>query len=1061
MLEKNKIISKQAVETLHKNILVSASAGAGKTKLLIDRLIKRIMVDKVDVSNILALTFTEAAASEMKHRLQQEITRQLAIQDDPFLRRQQSLVETSSISTIHSFCLSIVKDYGYVLNLNPAMTNNLLDEASRTLLIEQCLDKVINQAIMNQDDALIKLTQTLCPRAENIDPLKKAIMSVVHVRNAQVNPKVWDQEILNLYQKVDSFTLLDKRVLTLLIEDFKVTINQLQIIVNQIIDDFAFMLDDHILAWQEIKNKLSIIPTLVEAGQFDQANSHIRILGPLKTKSMTDDETYTSLRKKYNETLKKLIQEQFKEEELLNDLASQQPLVQWLLMLAKHLMDAYKQEKLNKSVMDFDDMEKFALAILSDNQFNIDKVYQAIFSDVLVDEFQDTNDIQHAIITKVSRKDNVFLVGDIKQSIYRFRNAKPQLMRDLIQQQHDHQLVLNLPNNFRSSETIVEFNNFVFSHLMNIETFDDAYQENDHVQVGLERQQQNLTPVELDVIDQDAEDYVSLNEQEDMLEFEETTQDAQHKARHITKRILEFKAMGHDFKDMCVLVRTHKTKAFLKDVFDEVNIPYFIDSKSGFFQSQAIQDVLGFLRVLSDKNDLISLTGLLSSAFFQVTFDDLAKASMLKKEENITLLQAYKLSFIQEMEEIKETRLTIKNMKLSAVLMLIYQKNDFYTLHCNEQSKINLDYLLEKALLVEQQGDHGITRFLATVKNLQDEVSSEAIPIGSDDDVVKVMTIHQSKGLQYPIVFFWTNNINKNLDVADKLIVDAKLGIGMHTIELPYRFKKRNLLRTAIEFNSIKQDLQEQIRLLYVALTRAESRMIIVASKSKENLQAPIDQYMIYLKKGNAHWLTSIFTQFSRPFMSLRHYPIVTSVPKYSQETPTTQTVPIKAKGDRSLEKQQTATYLPSLNFQQALKANEKGSIIHDALSKLITSNWDIEAIEDVPMLLASQRLQIQEFINHPLSLTFKEYPMESEFPLLMYYQQRYQQGYIDLLIQAPDKNIIVDFKSDVVSSKAELVKRHKDQLLGYVYALQQIDPLKPVEAYVFSLHLNIYIPIN
>ena len=360
----------------------------------------------------------------------------------------------------------------------------------------------------------------------------------------------------------------------------------------------------------------------------------------------------------------------------------------------------------------------------------------------------------------------------------------------------------------------------------------------------------------------------------------------------------------------------------------------------------------------------------------------------------------------------------------------------------------------------ELNNEHGITRFLATVENLQDEVSSEAIPIGSDDDVVKVMTIHQSKGLQFPIVFFWTNNVNRNLDIADNIIVDPKLGIGLHTLELPYRFRKRNLLRSAIEFNSIKQDLQEQIRILYVALTRAESKMIIVATKSKENLKSPIDQYLIYHQKGSAHWLTSIFQQYSRSFMLMNHYKPMESLPFYPAIDKPAHSI-VKKEETTIQQIQKTSSYVPLLNFEATLKASERGSIIHDALSTLIISNWNVGSIKELENLSASQHLQIETFINHPFTSTLKGLSMESEYPLLMNYQQTYQQGYIDLFVDASDKNIIVDFKSDVVSSESELVTRHQDQLLGYVYALQQVYPNKPVEAYVYSLHLNTYIKIH
>lgn len=1068
MLEKNIKISNQAINTLNQNILVSASAGAGKTKLLIDRLIKRIMIDRVDVSNILALTFTDAAASEMKHRLQKEITKKLSEKDDIFLRKQLSLIETSSISTIHSFCLSVVKDYGYVLNLNPKLTQNLLDEATKTLLIEQCLDRVIQNAIKYGDDNFLKLSQTLCPRAENLDPLRKAIQNVVHVRNAKVDPQAWDHEVLEYYKPIKEFNELPADIITLLKEDYMIKINKLHNIVNNIINDCGVALEDNVEVWREISNHLTVSFDMVAKTKFDDAHRRIQSLGVLKTKTIKDYDSYNELRTKFNNQLKSLIEEQFSERDLLLDLYNQKPLVEWLLKLAKDMMDAFIEVKQIKKTMDFDDMEKFALQILNDPHFNIDKVYQSVFSDVLVDEFQDTNDIQHAIISKVSRSDNVFRVGDIKQSIYRFRNAKPQLMRDLIQDKESQDLVLNLPNNFRSGENIVAFNNFVFDLMMNIPTFEDEYKENDHVAIGLERQKNSPFPVELDVIDvileneaiQEAIEF-SDEDVKDVVELEETKQEGKLKARHIAKRILEFKEQGYDFKDMCILVRTHATKTPIKEIFDEVAIPYFIDSKSGFFQSQPVQDVLAYLRVLSNPDDLISLTGLLSSAFFNASFDELATASIMRRDQKITLHKAYTMMFPQFMEEIEQTKGLINSLRLSEILMIIYQKNDFYHSQCDDQAKINLDYLIEKALLYEQNNEHGITRFLSIVEHLQDEVSSEAFSIGSDDDVVKVMTIHQSKGLQFPIVFFWTNNYNKDLSAKDAVIVDPNLGIGMHTIQLPYRFKKKNILRSAIEFNSMKQELQEQIRLLYVALTRAESRMILVATKSKERLDLPIDNYLIYEKRGNAHWLSSIFTQHTQEFMQLNYVAPVDAL--YFKPNVEIESKPLekRAKLETTKPIKNRFTFIPSLDFTQSLKATERGSIIHNALSTLIMNNWDSTSIESFKNLSTSQLQQIHRFINHPFTHELKPFRAESEYPLIMHYQGKYQQVIIDLLVDTHEKNIIIDFKSDKISSEAELIDRYYDQLMGYVHAIQQVYEHKPIEAYIYSLQLDRYIRIH
>ncbi len=1072
MLEKNKAITKTAIETLDRNILVSASAGAGKTKLLIDRLIKRIVTDRVEVTSILALTFTEAAASEMKHRLQQAIRQQMSQSDDPFLRRQLSLIETASISTIHSFCLSIVKDYSYVLHLDPEITQNLLDEATKKTMFDQCLESVLHQAIQKDDDVFKQVVALFCQRAADMEPLKTIILDIHRIRSAKVDPSAWDAHVLSMYEDHQCFASLPDIVKNALKEDYLVRLNQLMIPVKAINGEVGHMLDEaDMLAWLEISDKIKQSAQAITHDQLDQANRHIHDIATIKTKTYNDDEQYTRYRKQYLDQLKKHVSLFFDESVMLSDISSQKPWIKCLLQLSADLDQAFLKAKRQGNVMDFDDMEKFAMAILSDDNFHIDQVYRRRFSDVLVDEFQDTNDIQHDIITKVSRKDNVFRVGDIKQSIYRFRNAKPQLMRDMITKQED--LILYLPNNFRSSEDIVAFNNFIFDHLMNIPSFDDKYLKNDHVDIGLQHQRSKGIKVELDMIDHEITDTVEVDVDEfesdedetekTTIEYDDTTMEGLLKARHIANKMIQLYQQGAAFKDMCVLVRTHKTKSYLKQVFDEINIPYFIDTKSGFYHSQAIQDVLAFLRVLIDDSDEISLTGLSISPFFMLSFDDLATVAMYKKKHKISTWQAYQQLFPEIIDTILTMRSAIQTTLLSKILLQIYQQNDFYQDNCDEQSKINLDYLYEKAIGYDQRGAHGITRFLDIVKNLQDEISSEAIPIGNDEDVVKVMTIHQSKGLQFPIVFFWTNNRNTIMDLTAKVVVDPDIGVGMHTVILPYRYQRNNLIRMAIEFSAIKQELQEQIRLLYVGLTRAKDRMILVGLKNKAPYPDDIDQYMIYKRIGNGGWLYALFSKLQHPTMQLNEVKATKSLSVFEKARTVVRTLP---KNDLHpiLHPKEPKRFAGAiqLDFSFDLKPSERGTLMHRILADLIMDGWNKEVIENSKGLLSDDSIdQLMSFVSDPFTLSFKDQLAYSELPILMHRQNEYIKGYIDLLIQMDDRNIIVDFKTDVVKDPDELVSRYNDQLLSYAFAVSSSIPNVKTEAYIYSLHLKTYILIQ
>ena len=1066
MLEKNKRITDIAIHTLNKNILVSASAGAGKTKLLIDRLIKRITQDKIEVNRILALTFTEAAAFEMKERLRSAIKEILLDQEDAFLEKQLSLIETASISTIHSFCLSVVKDYSYVLSLNPKMVNNLLDEAIKKSYLDECLDSTLKQAIEINDPDFALTVQTLCNRPHQLQPLKDTLINIMKIRSAKVDPYAWDQKIISYYNQVKHFSDLPSPLLKMIKESILVDLKGMWNILHQILKNHSAALEDEIESWENIDKHFEAMEVLINANEFDRYFHLMKQVGTIKTKSLKDYPDYQELREDFNKRLKKQVEFHVPEALLLNDLHLQQPIIRQLLKLTDDLMQAYQTKKQVEQVMDFDDMEKYALKILSSPDFDVPQAYQERFEDVLIDEFQDTSDIQHEIISKVSRSDNVFRVGDIKQSIYQFRNAKPQLMRDLLHND-DQNMVLVLPNNFRSKEDIVKANNYLFDTLMNIDSFEDEYLDDDHVSIGLERQVSEGFPIELDMIDHEITDQKEYQDDEEGNEedsnnvsFEESKQEALLKARHIAQRIISLNKEGYDFKDICILIRSHSSKTYLKDVFDEVNIPYFIDSRSGFFMSQPIQDVLSFMKVLNDPSDDISFMGLMMSPFFQLCFNDLALVKLNHRTSKQSYYNIFKSAYPHIIDQLEQMVTQIKNESLTQVLNRIYAFNDYYQAHCDTQAKINLDFLLEKAHAIDLQGNHSILYFLDITKNIQDEVSSEAIAISSDADAIKVMTIHQSKGLQFKVVIFWSNSSNRIIDLREKVIVDPDLGLGLHTILLPQRLRRTNLIRKAIEFNMIKGELQEQIRLLYVALTRAESRLICVSMAKYDPIDHPFNQYTIYKRLGNGHWLNTLFVRSKQPFLKYRKYGATLELEKLVDESSKMKDDVLYPLPQKPKAPSKKAHYTPSLQLTPYMSATEFGTLIHHALALLIENQLVFN--DHVKAILTDQSMleSITKWTQNPFTKQLKDYQLYSEHPCIMHYQDQYQQIYIDLLALNNQEAMIIDFKSDRVSSETELIERYQDQLESYKFAIRNLYPTHNLSAYIYSLHLNTYIKL-
>lgn len=298
------------------------------------------------------------------------------------------------------------------------------------------------------------------------------------------------------------------------------------------------------------------------------------------------------------------------------------------------------------------------------------------------------------------------------------------------------------------------------------------------------------------------------------------------------------------------------------------------------------------------------------------------------------------------------------------------------------------------------------------------------------------------------------------MDLKEKTIVDSSYGIGMHTYLMPYRYRRKNLIRIAIEFFNVKQELQEQVRLLYVGLTRAEEIMIIVGLKQKETYPYIVDQNMIYKKIGNAGWLDHLFSNHQHPFMKKR---VVTPVSSL-------EILPSKHKLDADLPKSQFETQQPLkqrvfdkpvLDFTLSLKPTEQGSMIHLALRKIVESNWSIspEQLSHIP-LSEHHMIQLNQFINHPLTTTFKAMNAYSELPIIMNYQGEYQKGYIDLLLQSDNKNIIIDFKTDAVD-ESTLINRHREQLHGYHFAIINQYPKQQAKLFIYSLHLGEYFEIE
>jgi len=1042
-----------AVETVNQDILVSASAGAGKTTVLIDRLIKRILVDKIPVSRILALTFTEAAAAEMKHRLQTEMHRKLAETYDPFLEEQLILLQTSNISTIHSFCLTVVKNFGYVIDLNPKQVNNILDEATKVLYQRECLNQTFDQQMTMPDtSSFIHAAQHFSSRSEDFLEFRNAILKINSVLSQQKNPQSWSQQILALYDRRNKISELPEPITQTFWEMMTLHAQQLDLLSKTVLREASLLNNEKSVTEASlICQWVNILFQAINVRDLDQYNHALlkMALQPLSTIRTQVD--YNKLRDKLNKAIKAKANSFLSEAEYLQQLANQHSLISKLLEMALDYSLRYDQKKKEMQCIDFDDMERFAFDILFNEHHQVFKQYQSQFDEIMVDEFQDTNQLQDAIISRVSKGSNIFRVGDVKQSIYKFRGAKPGLMRELSTNKDIKQLTLE--HNYRSKQSIVEFNNQLFNALMNIEHFEDVYQQQDHVTPGKKSQFEDSHPVEIDILMLDDDEARVTFESEDNDDDEsdddafktepidESFNDKVVRSNFIANRMQQLHRKEKiAYRDMVVLVRSHALKEDLKAAFDEANIPYFIDSKSGFYQSAAISQVMNIYRWITQPANEIALFGILLSPFFDLSADQAAKMALLNRKTK---------NWIESLKElhpdIHETLMTLKDdfqyLSIAESLNRIYTLNHFYDDFCTHQEKTNLDLLFEKAVTFDRNGIGGIYGFVSLIDKISDEKSSEAIPVNSEDDLVKVMTIHQSKGLQFKVVFYWSTNSNKIIDVTLPLIADEQLGLGIHSIQLPKRFKKVNLIRQIIEFKATKDELEEQIRVLYVALTRAQEKMIIVGSEKKPHSHKEISMLTIFDKIGTQGWILNALWHLDQSLYSLNRIPIEGLRTVRLAMSQSEETLPVYTKMNTQISKMipslKEQSTIPQIFNSRDLKPTQQGTLMHIALQRLSILPFTADQMDELNIGLSQpMKEQLIRYSKHPFTSDLYRFDVSHEVPFMSKIDGQLIYGYIDMISESDDSLIIVDFKTDRNVTPNLLKDRHKLQMSTYVQAM-------------------------
>ena len=877
----------QAINEKGSNILVAAAAGSGKTAVLVERVINKIINEKIDIDKILIVTFTNLAAGQMKEKILDALYKK--IEDEPEnvdLQRQITLIPRASICTIDSFCLDIVKNNFFEIDISPNF--RIADEIELKILKQETLEELFENKYEVNDKEFIELIDTYTSYKSD-ENLKNIILKIYNYIQSTPYPTQWLKEQVekfNINQEIDyGLTQWGKILYENAKEDIVDSILQFQDMLN--------------LAEKESLSKMTVI-----------LSEDVRKLQILNN-SKNWDELYLKLQEfffdrwsKDKEATEELNDEVKKRRDMIKvkidgikkeiiiydsklaieDTTNMYKTMKQIENIVIEFINLLQKKKKEKNIVDFSDIEHFALDILiKDNKpTEVAKKYQEKFVEIAIDEYQDSNMIQEFILNTISKNNNIFMVGDVKQSIYKFRQARPELFLEkyneyrLKEEKKDgDNLKIKLFKNFRSRKEVLDITNFIFQNIMSKEFGEIEYNKDEYLNIGAVDYKENndITP-EINIIDtiQDDEDTEDEHLESVVLE-----------AKFVAKKINEIIKKGFlvsdkeknlrpaTYRDFAILLRSTKNIA---NIFEKElnlkNIPVFCDATSEYLTSYEIQIIMSLLKVIDNPHSDIPQITVLRSMIGNFNENELLEIRRNEKGKSFYTSMKEYCNCNEANEELKEKvnnyilkidkwRKDASSLPLDEFIWKVYIETGFYNyvslMQNGEYRLANLKMLFEKARSYEKTSFKGLFNFINFIDKLQISSGdmSGAKLIGENENVVRIMSIHKSKGLEFPIIFLCGTGKKFNImDInQDDILLHNDLGLGPKFIDTNLNLKYDTLPKKAISIKMKQELIDEELRILYVALTRAKEKLIITGvendfhkkMENKEMLLKCYDKY--------------------------------------------------------------------------------------------------------------------------------------------------------------------------------------------------------------------------
>ena len=870
----------QAIQEKDSNILVAAAAGSGKTAVLVERIIHKIIDEQMDIDKILVVTFTNAAASEMRERILEAIYKKL--EENPenvHLQRQIILLNKASICTIHSFCLDVIHNHFYEIDLPSNF--KIADTAEIDLLKQEVLDDLFEQKYTENDKDFIELLENYT-NYRGDEALQELVLKIYKFIQSSPFPIKWLQEKLELLKieyKDISQTIWGKLIIQAVEDDIQESIMQLETVKSKMA-----LYPEMTKFYQKICEDLIILKDLQNYNSWDEL--YIKLLNFNFSKWPVDKKVTNDLKedsKEIRDKVKKHIKEKTakllscSQEQAVKDLKIITPILEKLANLVTEFTKNFAEKKKEKNCIDFNDIEHFALKILLDENNNpteVAKKYKEKFEEIAIDEYQDSNLVQEAILTSISKGNNIFMVGDVKQSIYKFRQARPELFlqkydeyKNKEEKTQEDNLKIQLFRNFRSRQNILNITNLVFESIMSKELGDINYNENEYLNYGANYPEpeeiKNYAGIaELDIIDLKEDESITAFEGEEDEEEQERVEDDVLEAKFVANKIQELlnsdymvfdKKQGYRTirpKDIVILLRaTSNLSPIYEKELSDLELPVFSDTSGTYLDTVEIQTILSVLKIIDNPLQDIPLVVVLRSSICNFTDNDLITIRLTDRNCNFyeALIKTRLIcdgdlknkieSFLEKLEKWKSIS---QYMPLDEFIWQIYLDTGYYQyvglLPNGAMRQANLKTLFEKAKQYEKASFKGLFNFIQFIDKLKKQNGdlASAKLIGENEDVIRIMSIHKSKGLEFPVVFLCNSHKKFNMqDLNDNILLHQDIGFGPTIMDTTRKIKYSSIAKDAIKLKMKQETLSEEQRILYVALTRAKEKLYITG-RSKD-----------------------------------------------------------------------------------------------------------------------------------------------------------------------------------------------------------------------------------